>query len=249
LSLVSIRAADVRRLFETLEATKVRNDMPIPPTLLNGDGTASMATALLMSHHAFRRDIARFAAALRQVAEGDRARADGLPGEWTHYRNALHGHHEAEDTGLFPNLVRQHPELGPVIERLTADHRRIDPLLERADRAFAGLGDLPGAASVVAELSALLDEHLAFEEERVIDLLREAKQFQPPATDAEADLYADGFAWASNGVAVDVLARLDEMLPPVLTARLAGARARFEERCRRVWGALPARAARTAIPG
>jgi hemerythrin-like domain-containing protein len=247
---VSIRAALVRRLVRDPGTDESEDDMPNAPTLLNADGTASMATALLMSHHAFRRDIARFAAALRQVAGGDRARAEGLPGEWQSYRNALHGHHEAEDNGLFPNLVREHAELVPVIERLAADHRRIDPLLERGDRVFAALGaDVAEAASVAAELSALLDEHLAVEEERVIDFIRGAKQFPPPATDAEADLYAEGFAWSSHGVAAEVLARVDEMLPPVLTSRLPAARARFEARWRRVWGPVPAGASRTAIPG
>jgi hypothetical protein len=38
-----------------------------PPRLLNDDGTASVATALLMSHHAFRRDTAQLAAALRRL--------------------------------------------------------------------------------------------------------------------------------------------------------------------------------------
>jgi len=44
--------------------------MTLATNLLNEDGSASMATALLMSHHAFRRDIARFAGALEKVAGG-----------------------------------------------------------------------------------------------------------------------------------------------------------------------------------
>ena len=46
------------------------------PQLLNDDGTASIATAIMMSHHGFRRDLARFARALAQIAAGDTARAD-----------------------------------------------------------------------------------------------------------------------------------------------------------------------------
>ena len=37
-----------------------------------------MATALLMSHHAFRRDIARFAGALQKVASGDTSKLEAL---------------------------------------------------------------------------------------------------------------------------------------------------------------------------
>jgi hemerythrin-like domain-containing protein len=218
------------------------------PQLLNDDGTASMATALLMSHHAFRRDIARFGAALRSLAAGDTSRAAALPEEWRSYRASLHGHHEAEDNGMFPGLKAQHAALVPVIERLSADHRRIDPLLEQGDGAFAELGDGARAAAVVAELAALLHEHLAFEEQHVIGFLREAKQFPPPPSEAEADLYAQGFAWSSDGVAAEVLARLDEMLPPGLATRLPAARARFAERRERVWGAVPAGASRTSVP-
>ena len=98
------------------------------PQLLNDDGSASMATALMMSHHAFRRDLARFAA-------------------------ALHGHHQAEDTGIFPGLR----SAAPVVEALEADHRRIDPLLERADAAFGGLpAAREEALAVVGQLQDLL---------------------------------------------------------------------------------------------
>jgi hypothetical protein len=44
----------------------------------------------------------------------------------------------------------------PVIERLTTDHRRIDPLLAQGDRAFSLLPATRAAAALVAELSALL---------------------------------------------------------------------------------------------
>jgi hemerythrin-like domain-containing protein len=229
--------------------------MPTPPviltvpTLLNDDGSASMATALMMSHHGFRRDLGRFAIVLRGVADGDRSRIAGLAEEWRSYRNTLHGHHEAEDKGIFPHLRGQQPELAPIIDRLTADHRRIDPLLERGDRAFAdlpaGAGD---AASVVAELRALLDEHLALEEARIIQFIREARAFPPPASDAEAEMYAQGFAWASDGIAPEVLEKVDAMLPAGLGARLAAARAAFAERRERVWGPLAPGAARTPIP-
>lgn len=39
----------------------------MPTKLLNDDGTASMATMLMCSHHAFRRDVACLAKALTDV--------------------------------------------------------------------------------------------------------------------------------------------------------------------------------------
>jgi hypothetical protein len=220
-----------------------------PPQLLNDDGSASMATAILMSHHGLRRDLACFAAALRAAGGRAAGRAAALAAEWRNYRATLHGHHEAEDNGLFPATKAQQPELGAVIERLTADHRRIDPLLEQGDAAFAELAARwEEAASVVSQLSTLLDEHLALEEARVIPSLRGARSFPPPATDAEAAMYADGFAWASYGIAPDVLERVNTMLPAVLTAKLPAARAAFEQRWLRAWGRPRAGASRSAVP-
>jgi len=225
------------------------------PSLLNDDGTASIATALLMSHHGLRRDLARFGRALARLAAGeDASRAAAVAEEWTRYRNTLHAHHEAEDTGLFPGLLAQRAELASIIERLTADHRRIDPLLEAGDRAFGGgaletKAGAAAAAGVVAELGTLLDAHLAVEEASVVQFLRAAKQFPPPPNDEAAELFAHGFAWSSDGVAADVLARVDEMLPPILVSRLPAARAAFEERRRSVWGgSAEGQGSRTAMP-
>jgi hypothetical protein len=223
--------------------------MSNPPNLLNDDGSASMATAFLMSHHAFRRDLARFAKALRSVTGADGARLEAIGAEWKSFHGALHGHHEVEDGRVFPGLRGQNPALAPIVERLTADHRRIDPLLERGDRAFAALpGAAADAAATVAELQALLVDHLALEEAEVVPFLRGAKEFPPPTTDAEADLFAQGFAWSSHGVAQDVLDRVDAMLPAILTSRLPAARAAFGERCLRAWGTAAAGATRTVIP-
>src|SRR6186713_1584177 len=123
--------------------------MSTPPNLLNDDGTASIATAIMMSHHGFRRDLARFAIALDRVASGDRSKVDALREEWQRYRGTLHGHHEAEDQGLFPNLKSQEPALAAVIDQLTADHRRIDPLLAQGDLAFEKLPETDGAKAVI----------------------------------------------------------------------------------------------------
>jgi hypothetical protein len=219
------------------------------PNLLNDDGSASMATGVMMAHHGFRRDLARFGKALAALTAADKAKAVALKDEWQLFHDALHGHHEAEDTRVFPHLQSEHAEMAQLFAKLTDDHRHIDPLLERADRAFASLpADKADAIAVVAELSALLDPHLATEEAQMIPLLRPAKAFPTPATDAEADVYAQGFAWASDGVASEVLERLYAALPDILTSRLPAARAAFDERRRRVWGTAPTGASRTAIP-
>ncbi len=222
--------------------------MSTAPLLLNDDGTASMATALMLSHHAFRRDLARFARALERMAKGDTSRAAAVSEEWQKLHAALHGHHEAEDNGMFPGMAAEHPSARATIERLGADHRRIDPLLERGDLAFAELPKTEGALAVVNELTELLRPHLATEEAELIPFIRGAKQFPPPATEAEAELYAGGFAWAMHGIAPDVLEKVHVMLPENLRAKLPEARREFDARCERVWGSAKAGAARTPIP-
>ena len=81
--------------------------MTIPPNLLNEDGSASIATAVMMSHHGFRRDLSRFRGALERLASGDGRPTDPLQQEWTSFVEKLHGHHTAEDTGIFPGLAQQ----------------------------------------------------------------------------------------------------------------------------------------------
>jgi len=218
------------------------------PNLLNDDGSASVATALMTSHHAFRRDLAQFAAALRRLAAGQTEWLQAVRDEWTHFRGKLHAHHEAEDTGLFPSLRAQQPTLVAVIDGLGADHRCIEPLLEQSDRAFAALpATTETAAELISRLRALLAPHLASEETHLIPLLRAAQQF-PPFADDELATFAHGFAWSTHGIAPDVIARLDAILPPALVARLPAARAAFAERSERVWGSAQAGASRTPVP-
>ena len=220
----------------------------VAPNLLDDDGAASMATMLLMSHHAFRRDLARFASALAKVDAGDTSRAAAVAEEWKFWRGALHGHHMMEDANIFPSFRAAEPSLGPLLDRLSAEHHRIDPLLEQGDRAFPALPSAAAAMQVVSALRELLLPHLAAEETGVVPLLRAAKTFPPPPSDADAAMYADGFAWSTHGIAEDVLARVAEMLPPAVLSRLPAARERFEARCDRTWGPLRAITSRTSVP-
>ena len=102
---------------------------------------------------------------------------------------------------IFPGIKQQHPELAAVIDGLVADHRKINPMLEAGDRAFARLPETVGAAAeIVSALSALLDAHLATEEKHIVPFLRDAKAFPPPANEAELEMFAQGFAWSSHGI-------------------------------------------------
>src|SRR6185295_16946716 len=114
--------------------------------------------------------------------------------EWGFLHAALHGHHESEDTGIFPSIADEHESVRATLEKLTADHRRIDPILARGDAAFAELPKTQAAIAVCRELKELLDPHLATEEAEIIPFLREAKEFPEPPNDEVAAMYAQGFA-------------------------------------------------------
>ena len=218
------------------------------PNLLNDDGTASIATALMMSHHGFRRDLARFARALERVTKGDTSKVEALQGEWKSFHQTLHGHHQSEDNGVFPGIAAEHESVRATIAKLEADHRRIDPLLERGEAAFAELPKAEAATAVVRELSELLNPHLATEEAEIVPFLRGMKAFPPPPNDEAAAMYAQGFSWAMQGVASEVLEKVYAMLPQNLLERLPAARNAFDERCERVWGPTKTGSARTPIP-
>ncbi len=219
------------------------------PNLLNDDGTASMATMLLMSHHAFRRDLARFLRAIGEIKAGDTARIDAVREEWEKsYREALHGHHTMEDSTIFPDIQNKHPDLVTALEQLTAQHHEIDPLLERVS---ASLGDLAQGESTevtLNELKKLLDNHLSFEEAQITPSLREAKDFPVPADEQMALMYAQGFAWSMQGIAPSVLTEVEKLLPAILLAKLPAARTEFEARSKRVWGTYSVGSAVTPIP-
>jgi hypothetical protein len=171
-----------------------------------------------------------------------------LRDEWQSFRHTLHGHHDSEDHGIFPNVLAQSESIRPTIDGLVADHRRIDPLLERGDAAFRELPKQPPALAIVRELELLLTPHLATEEREIIPFLRQGKSFPPPPNEEAAALYAQGFAWSMLGIAPEVIEKVQALLPEELCRKLPDARAAFESRCRRVWCALPAGAARTPIP-
>ena len=202
--------------------------------LLNDDGTASMATALMTSHHAFRRDLRCFAEALEAIRAGDRSRAVAVAEEWTRFRATLHEHHTVEDTAIFAGL-RSTPE----IATLEAQHRAIDPLIAHAEPTL----------EIVRALDLALALHLELEERVVIPTLRGAGQFPLPSDDAMIELYADGFAWSTTGLAPAVHAAIDAMLPAAVVARLPAAREAFDARCARVWGRVLRGWSTTSVPG
>ncbi|UIX31947.1 hemerythrin domain-containing protein [Streptomyces sp. GQFP] len=90
----------------------------------------------------------------------------------------VESHHMGETHHWFPELRRSNPALGPVIDKLDADHVVIADHLEEVEAAAKALGHLKTAKersrliNAIESLSRDLLAHLAFEEEQVNPTLR-----------------------------------------------------------------------------
>jgi hypothetical protein len=102
-----------------------------------------------------------------------------------HYCRFVHHHHRLEDRALFPELRRVNPSLGPVVDRLQEDHRRVAVLLEAVEAAVENLDgeDTPAVrlavASALEALAGHLLAHLELEEESVAETLRRWEPLRP----------------------------------------------------------------------
>ena len=86
------------------------------------------------------------------------------------YCRFVHAHHGAEDVLLFPALRAVDPSIGPVVDRLEADHARVSDLLDVVEAAARELTDTDGGDARRRVIEGLQDlhghllEHLDYEE-------------------------------------------------------------------------------------
>ena len=132
--------------------------------------------SLLAVHALIRRDLAtveRLAAAV----------LDGLPAEGVHeelgelktngmlwqfqvsclrYCRFVHTHHNAEDSEFFDELEETNPAIGPVVDRLRAEHRAVSGYLDAVEDAARALteNESHDARRAVADALEVLEGHL-----------------------------------------------------------------------------------------
>jgi hemerythrin-like domain-containing protein len=145
-------------------------------------GPADMMMMYVM-HHAFRRDLDRFAEAVGATPVEDRATWTALAARWDRFFTILHHHHSLEDRYVWPFLMeRADADEREVLEAMEDEHGHIDPLLTAVAEGFAGLAgdrlpddadDLRAALTVrVAATRDLLARHLEHEETEAIAILQ-----------------------------------------------------------------------------
>lgn len=173
--------------------------LTLPGQTATPPGPVDMNMMYLM-HHAFRRDLAAFAAAAAATPVDARATWRALAARWELFAHALHHHHSGEDSGLWPFLLERADEAGcEVLRAMEAEHGQIDPILQACASGFerlAGHADEDARAALAVRLCAAresLGRHLRHEETEAIPLIQrhmtsgqwhevEAEHFKPDLT-------------------------------------------------------------------
>lgn len=95
-----------------------------------------------------------------------------------YYCRLVHLHHNGEDVHIFPALRRSNPAMGPVVDKLESDHRKVSDILDEVEAAADSLQSEdvpPGRERLVDSLNLLADhllEHLRYEEESITPTLQ-----------------------------------------------------------------------------
>ena len=191
------------------------------------EGPIDMQVMYLM-HHAFRRDLDRFAAAVRSTPVGDRRTWQLLAERWELFAEVLHKHHTTADDLVWPVVMR----LGStedviVLEAMEAEHGEIDPLLASCAAGFRRLAqraDEDARAALAVRVTAAresLRRHLAHEESSAIAIIqRLVDPEQWEAIDREIGKeYPFAFAlrivpWIAHDVPRETLQRIFAQLDP-----------------------------------
>jgi hypothetical protein len=144
----------------------------------------AMFEELLWVHSAIRRDLDRVEELAADVGDGlsgeavrealDELKTNGplwqLKVNCLRYCRFVHAHHGAEDRLLFPALRASDASVGPVVDRLEADHARVSDLLDAVEAAARALTEADGGAARQRVIAGLRDlhghllEHLDYEE-------------------------------------------------------------------------------------
>lgn len=151
----------------------------LPGQVAAPEGPVDMQTMYVM-HHGFRRDLRRFADAVRSTPAGERSTWVLLRDRWELFAEVLHHHHSGEDAGIWPWLRdRCSDEHLAMLDAMEAEHGEIDPLLEACAAGFRRLSesaDEAARAALAVRVVAARDSlgrHLAHEETEAIALIQE----------------------------------------------------------------------------
>lgn len=164
-----------------------RPRLPKPKRAPAGHGAGSR---LVLIHDHLRSDMRRIRTVVAQVVSGYRTAAEArsvindsvlranfwtLGSFCTAYCRVLTAHHTIEDQYMFPELKARQDSLTPVVRKLEQEHEVIAEVLTALDAALVALIENGGRLGVVQEhvdlLDQVLDSHLGYEEEELVEPL------------------------------------------------------------------------------
>lgn len=132
---------------------------------------------MVLAHRLYRREFRILPAVIRAVASGDRSRATTVGDHLAVVYTMLHHHHEAEDELLWPIMLDRVGPQAELVHRMEAQHSRLESVLAQITdvngrwRTGASVADRDQLANLVAQASAILDEHLDDEERDLLPLV------------------------------------------------------------------------------
>ncbi|MGI5184619.1 hemerythrin domain-containing protein [Dactylosporangium sp. CA-152071] len=199
---------------------------------------------ITVNHRSMRGDARRFAALLRDVADGRTAntpaRAKAIAGYLETLCDGIHHHHQAEDDVLWPVLEAS---AGAEVDlrELTEDHRQLDPLLDAIRRDARALAVTPGdrdaaerLAGALGVLRDMLDEHIEDEERTLFPVIHryvsDADWNKVEAAVRKGGKMGFELPRIERYATAAELAELKRMAGPVLRVLLAATRRGFARR-------------------
>jgi hypothetical protein len=136
-------------------------------------------TLYKLIHRGMRADTARMAAAVTRMTEADRATRVPALRRWYHgFLGEFEMHHTVEDEIFFPALADRVPVFADQIDRLEAEHHRLEAALDAVGEALGKLADpnvawgsvRSDAVDALAGADNELTMHLDFEDADVLPL-------------------------------------------------------------------------------
>jgi hypothetical protein len=204
-------------------------------------------------HSALRRDLERTRMVLTDEPHPEGRRRRALATHMLWMMQFLHVHHTGEDIGLWPLVRAKNPAAGPLLDRMDADHKRIEPAITVLEKAAQAYGDDSSAQehllAALSQLSDVLLPHLQREELEMMPVVAatvtddeyraiEHKYFVKPKSFLE--LGAEGH-WIIDGLPADGREVILHVVPTVPRFVLLHGFARsYRRKTALLWGNGPA---------
>ncbi|GHH81212.1 hypothetical protein GCM10018781_63390 [Kitasatospora indigofera] len=138
---------------------------------------AAFGDELTEIHHRLQEELAALRGDVDAFLDGRGGRPRELKEHCLSFCAVLTRHHTGEDTGAFPLLATEFPELRPVLAKLAEDHQLVSGIVRSLEALLGGIAADPDATEAervrreLDGLTAILTSHFAFEERRIVEAL------------------------------------------------------------------------------